>query len=64
MGSELSQQLHINVWDPFSFFDDADKNNSAFRFFESTPGEVGLVIGKFPNKGSPSDKIHTLICKK
>ena len=64
MGSELSQQLHINVWDPFSFFDDADKNNSAFRFFESTPVEVAMLINKFSNKGSPPDKSPTLIYEK
>ena len=43
--------------------DDADKNNSTFRFYESIPDEIGMLIGEFPKKGSPSDK-HILIYKK
>ena len=47
IGSELRKQISINVRDPSSFFDEADKNYSAFRFYESTPDEVGMVNSKF-----------------
>ena len=55
IGSELRQQIPINVRDPISFFDDTDKNDSAFRFNESSPDKVGMLISTFPNKGSPFD---------
>ena len=50
--------------DPLSSFDDTDKNDSAFRFYETTPDEIGMLINKFPNKDSPFDKIQTLIFRK
>ena len=59
--SELRQQIPINVRYPISFFDDTDKKYSAFRFYELTPDEVGMAFSIFPNKGSPLDKIPTLI---
>ena len=40
------------------------KNYSAFNFYESTPDESSMLISKFPNTGSPPDKILTLIYKK
>ena len=61
---QLRYQISISVRDPLSIFDDTDRSNSAFRLCESIPDEVGLFIGKFPNKGSPSDKILILIFKK
>ena len=42
--SELRQQISISVEDPLLFFDDTDTNDSAFRFYESTPDEVGMLI--------------------
>ena len=35
-----------------------------FYLFLILPDEVGMLIGKFPNKFSPFDKISTLIFKK
>ena len=49
--------------DPLSFFNDTDKNDSASLFYESTPDEVGMLNSKFPNKGSPFDKIPALLFK-
>ena len=60
-GSELRQQISISVKDPLSFFDVADSNFSAIRLYESTPNEVGMLNGEFPNKDSLSDKIPTSI---
>ena len=59
IGYELREQIPINVKGPLSFFDIADRNKSAFRFYDSSPDEVRTLIGKFPNKGSLFDKIPT-----
>ena len=48
IGSELSQRTPSNVRDPLSFFDDTDKNDSASRFYETTPDDVGMLISKTP----------------
>ena len=57
IGSELRHQKPNNGRDPLKFFDDADINDSLFRFYESKPSEVAMSISKFPNKGSPPHKI-------
>ena len=44
IGSELRQQIPNNSRDPIMFFDEADKNGSAFRFYESTPDEVSMLF--------------------
>ena len=64
IGSELRQQIPKNGRDPLSSFDEPDKKDSAFRFYESTPDEVAMLISKFPNKGTPPDRIPTLLYKK
>ena len=64
IGSELRQQIPNNSRDPLTYFDETDENDSAFLFYESTPDEVSMLICKIPNKGSPLDKIPTLIYKK
>ena len=48
IGFNLRQQIPINVRDPLSFFDDTVKNDSALRFYESTPDKVRMLIRKFP----------------
>ena len=60
----MRQQIPINVRDTLSFCDDTDKNDSALRFYESTPDEVGMLINNFPNKSSQFVKIPTLIFEK
>ena len=63
-GSALRQQIPNNSRHPLTFFDEADKNASAFGFYESIPDEFSMLISKIRNKGSAPDKIPTLIYKK
>ena len=48
IGSDLRQQIPINVKDPLSFFDDTVENDSALRFYESTPDKVRMLVRKLP----------------
>ena len=48
----------------YNFFNDTDKNDSAFSFYESTPDEIGMLVRKLLNKCLPFDKIATLIFEK
>ena len=63
-GSELREQIPNNGRDLLKFFDETDKIYSIFRFYESTPEEVAMLISKFQNEGSPPDMIPTLIYKR
>ena len=50
--------------DPLTFLEEADKIDSALRVYKLTPDKDAMLISKFLNKGSPLDKIPTLIYKK
>ena len=53
-----------NGRDPLMFFDEADKNFSPLCSHKSTLDDVAMLMSRLPYKGSPPDKLPTLIYKK
>jgi len=64
VGIELSDKIPQQNKQPFSYFTLHERSSNSFRFFDTTPDEVNILVGKLPNKSAPLDKIPTFIFKK